>query len=201
MASTRSLRGWWNRLRWGVPPVDVRSRRVVALIECHLDQNVRDRGAATHPGCHAELLAMLASAGVGIVVLPCPECHALGPARARPAGVSLREAMGTDVARTRCAELAAACADRLEAARESGCTVLAVIGGDVESPGCAVHPAEAASPGGSAGPLGGRASGFMRALEAELGRRGIAVPFRGLRESDPDAHARDLAWIRERVAS
>ena len=186
--------------RWGHPHGtggrdDVRSHRIVALIECHLNQNARDSGAATHPGCNPELVALLSDAGVGIVTLPCPECHALGPARERPPGTPLRAAMQAPASAARCRELAAECAVRLAGARAQGSTVLAVLGGDVESPGCAVHPPEQEHPVPLAPPSGV----FLRALDDELRLRGLVVPFRGLRESDPAALARDLAWIRERV--
>jgi len=35
----------------------------------------------------------------------------------------------------------------------------------------------------------------MRALQAELRRRGMAIPFRGLHDAEPAALAQDLAWL------
>ena len=66
------------------PGTDRRSRRFVAVIECILDQNVRDRGAASFPAMNHELLQILHEHGIGILQMPCPEIAALGPGRSRP---------------------------------------------------------------------------------------------------------------------
>ena len=62
---------------------DCRQRRFVAVIECILDQNVRDRGAASFPAMNQELLQILHEHGIGILQMPCPEIAALGPERSQ----------------------------------------------------------------------------------------------------------------------
>ena len=57
---------------------DARSRRVVLLAHCLLNENVRYLGGATRPGAVAELVEPYLRSGVGIVQLPCPEQHAWG---------------------------------------------------------------------------------------------------------------------------
>jgi hypothetical protein len=37
---------------------------------------------------------------------------------------------------------------------------------------------------------------FIEALQGELRRRGLAIPFRGLRDADPALLAEDLDWLR-----
>ena len=37
----------------------------------------------------------------------------------------------------------------------------------------------------------------MSELQAELRNRGIEVPFRGIRDYDPEMFAQDLEWVRE----
>jgi predicted secreted protein len=173
------------------PAHDPRSRKVVVLIECHLNQNARDRGAARYPAVNRELDDVLRGADVGCVQIPCPEMHCLGLARERPDGVSLREAMETPASRKRCRDLARAVADRIEDYDRNGVEVVAVLGGDVDSPGCAVHE--------DATGLAPRSGVFMQELSAEIRSRGLSVLFRGIRESSPEAFESDLRWLAERL--
>lgn len=177
-----------------VAPSDGRSGRVVAVIECVLNQNVRDAGAAVSSAMNDELLAVCREHAVGLLQMPCPELACLGPDRERAPGQSLRQAMETEGSRRACATLAVQVADRIEAQVRAGQHVLAVLGGNVGSPGCAVHR-DAAGLAASSGVL-------MLALQAELRRRGLEIPFRGLRDADADAAAmaEDLRWLRERLA-
>lgn len=57
---------------------DERSRRVVLISHCLLNENTRYAGGATRPGAVAELVAELIAAGHGIHQLPCPERLAWG---------------------------------------------------------------------------------------------------------------------------
>lgn len=57
---------------------DGRSRRVVLLSHCLLDQNVRYLGGAEAAGGVPEVVDRYLAAGVGIHQLPCPERHAWG---------------------------------------------------------------------------------------------------------------------------
>lgn len=57
---------------------DARSRRVVLLSHCLLNENVRYLGGATRPGAVEEVVEPFVRSGVGIVQLPCPEQHAWG---------------------------------------------------------------------------------------------------------------------------
>ena len=161
------------------------------LIECHLNQNARDQGAARYPALNHELLDLLRGSSAGMIQIPCPEMHCLGLSRERPTGESLREAMETPESRAKCRDLARDVADRLEDYVRNTVEVVAVLGGDVESPGCAVHD-------GPAG-LAPRSGIFMQELAAELQSRGLDVPFRGVRESRREAFEADLRWLSERL--
>lgn len=172
---------------------DCRQRRFVAVIECILDQNVRDRGAASFPAINHELLQILHEHGIGILQMPCPEIAALGPERSRPAGQSLRDALEGDAGRNRCAQLAGEVAARIDARVALGNRLLAVLGGNPRSPGCAVHPCGTG--------LDAASGTFVKALHAELRRRGHDAPFRGMRDHDPRELADDLAWLRQLLAA
>ncbi|MGZ5324790.1 MAG: hypothetical protein ACXWZ3_12220, partial [Solirubrobacterales bacterium] len=57
---------------------DERSRRVVFVSHCLLNENVRYLGGAFRPGGVAELINELVEGGVGICQMPCPEQRAWG---------------------------------------------------------------------------------------------------------------------------
>jgi uncharacterized protein YbbK (DUF523 family) len=57
---------------------DARSRRVVFVSHCLLNENVRFLGGATRPGAISDVLDPYVADGVGIVQLPCPEQRAWG---------------------------------------------------------------------------------------------------------------------------
>lgn len=185
-----------NRLiryfRRGLPgkipePADGRGRRLVLAIECLLNQNARDLGAARYAGLNEAVVALCARHGVGILQMPCPEIRLLGPDRGRPPGVSLRESVDSPAGRRCCAEISREILERLLAYRAAGVRLVAVLGGNPESPGCAVR-----------GDLGGEAppppaSGvLMRALAEALAAAGI-------RDSRPDWLEADLAWLEQHL--
>jgi hypothetical protein len=170
---------------------DGRGGRMLAVIECHLNQNVRDGGAATFPAMNLPLLEQCARHGVGLLPMPCPEVHCLGPQRARPAGTSLRAALDSSEGRRCCQALAEETGDRVQTRLAMGGELLAVLGGNPESPGCAVHLAT----DDPRGPLDARSGVFIQALWGNLTRRGIQVPFRGLRDYRPELMQEDLDWL------
>jgi uncharacterized protein YbbK (DUF523 family) len=57
---------------------DERSRRVMLVSHCLLNQNTRYAGGATRPGAVIEVVDELMGAGYGICQLPCPEQRAWG---------------------------------------------------------------------------------------------------------------------------
>ena len=168
-------------------PRDDRGGRIVAVIECVLNQNARDAGAAASPALNTHVLELCAAHAVGVVQIPCPEIAVLGCARDRRPGESIRAALDTPGGRERCHVIGADVAVRLEAYVAAGCRVLAVLGGNGQSPGCAVHAGD--------GGLLATSGVLMRALQHELRARRIDVPFRGLRDADPALLSEDLAWL------
>lgn len=57
---------------------DKRSRKIVLVAHCVLNQNSKIDGCAHYPGPIKEVIELLISAGCGIVQLPCPELMHLG---------------------------------------------------------------------------------------------------------------------------
>ncbi len=172
-------------------PTDNRSHRFVAVIECALNQNARDTGAACFPCMNFELLELCHRYGIGILQMPCPEVAALGPRRKRPPGQSLRAAMDSEAGRSTCRALAREVSDTIDAYAARGCELVAVLGGNPLSPGCAVHHGENG--------LRKESGVFMQALQAELRRRQRDPAFGGMRDYDPEQLREDLAWFQERL--
>lgn len=167
---------------------DVRGRRFVVMIDCILNQNARDCGAARFPAMNFELVALCNAHQVGILQMPCPEIAALGLKRTRPPGKSIRDALDTDSGWRCCAKLAHEMSDRIEIYLAEGYELLAILGGNPRSPGCAVLDHE--------NDLLEESGVFMRALQTELRSRKLAVRFRGIRDHDPASLEQDLQWFR-----
>jgi predicted secreted protein len=182
---------WWRALA-GARPHDRRGGQLVAVIECIANQNARDAGAATFPSANWDVLRLCREHEVGVLQMPCPEIAFLGLRRRRPPGESIRDAIDTPEGRRCCAGIAGDVADRIEEYLREGYRVMAVLGGNPSSPGCAVHR------GGNG--LMATSGVLMRELEAELRRRGIEIPFRGIRDHDPGMLAEDLEWLRQRFS-
>lgn len=172
-------------------PADGRGHRFVAVIDCILNQNVRDAGAAVSPAMNLALLELCHEHAVGILQMPCPEIAALGFPRTRPAGQTIRQALDTASGRRACAALAVGVADRIVGQLAAGDRLLAILGGNLRSPGCAVH--------GDGNGVHGDSGVFIQELQGELGRRGLTPPFRGIRDAAPELLAEDLLWLRQLI--
>ena len=170
---------------------DGRSKRFVAAIECILNQNARDMGAATYPAMNGKILQICMDYDVGILQIPCPEMAFLGLDRKRPQGQSLRAAMNTNSGHLCCQKLSVELADRVEDYVNNGYNFLAVLGGNVESPGCAVHY-------GNAG-LAHNSGIFMQEFYKELQNRHIIIPFRGIRDINDKMLQEDMIWLKQLV--
>jgi len=175
---------------------DKRGKRIIAVIHCILNQNSRDFGAATQQGMYTDLVDICARHGIAILQLPCPEMYCLGLARTRPKGYSIRDMLEIPFCRKAIAGISVSIAEQLQEYMESDCEVLAVVGGDVESPGCAVHHTRKRD---MLSPLLEKSGIFMQELEKEFHRRGLDIPFVGLRESNPRMLAEDMAWLKTRL--
>ena len=166
---------------------DARGKRFVAVIDCILNQNARDAGAARFPAMNFELLQLCHEQDVGILQMPCPEIAVLGCKRARPPGQTILAALDTPTGRQRCAQLAKDVVDRIEASQAEGYQLMAILGGNPRSPGCAVHSGDT--------DLAIYSGVFMKELQAELKQRNLSATFKGIRDHDQALHEQDLAWL------
>lgn len=166
---------------------DSRSRQMIAVIECMVNQNARDAGAATFPAVSWPILQLCNNFNVGILQMPCPEINFLGFDRKRQKGQSIREALETHEGRNSCRKISIDIVDRIEDYLAQGCKVLSILGGNPRSPGCAVHFEN--------GSLLSTSGIFMIELQNELCNRHIEIPFRGIRDYDPKMFAQDIGWV------
>jgi len=176
---------------------DLRSKRMVAVINCVINHNARAETAARYPGMNDEVVDILRKHEVGVIQMPCPEMAFMGLPRTTPPDLTIRDVLDTPEGRARCEALSASVVDTIEEFRRNGYSVLAILGGDVDSPGCAV-PAPSKWVGGKA-PEGGWGV-FTKALLSELHRRGIRIPIRGIRDSARETLDEDLEWLDETLA-
>jgi predicted secreted protein len=170
---------------------DSRSRRIVLVAHCLLNQNAKVEGLASHSGVFAPILRALEQAGVGIVQLPCPELAHLGPLR--PLGTDTVEQYDTPEYRAVCRDLARRVAAEAASYRKAGYTLVGVLG--VEgSPSCSVSRAPRLVEPDCSELRPGKGL-FIEALAGQLAAAGSSIPFLGIPES-PEAGSLDSALAR-----
>ena len=157
---------------------DGRSRRVVFLAHCLLNQNAISDGTAEVPAAHREILRTVLDARVGVVQLPCPELCCLGLDRGDPKGgerpvvaenTRIRRAMGQPEASARLRELTDQVVWQIREYQKHGFAVLGIVGVD-RSPCCGVNTTSDQDR-----ELPGRGV-FIASLRAALESAGLTVP-------------------------
>ncbi len=189
---------------------DERSRRVMFVAHCVLNENARYQGGAFTPGCIEAIVQQLVRHGVGIVQMKCPEQLAWGGVRRvlmwLPMGwgrnrlyrLIQRPFVSSFILYTRWAwrRIARQTVREIADWRRSGHEVLGIIGVR-GSPSCGVHDTLDLHKGAAfiglltpdevererlnrdgirAAMVPGRGY-YIAALQAELDRRGLEVPF------------------------
>ncbi|HTP89506.1 MAG TPA: hypothetical protein VMJ34_21295 [Bryobacteraceae bacterium] len=175
---------------------DERSRRVIFVAHCVLNQNTKIDKCARYPGAMREMAMALVASGVGIVQMPCPEMIHLGLDReADPRAARTVESEDTRVAERMnqpeavelCGRLAAGVVEQIDEYRRHGFEVAGIVGVN-GSPTCGVETGwrddvECHGPGV-----------FLQAIR----ERGANVLMRGVKASEPE-HA--VALVRELTRS
>jgi len=167
---------------------DNRSSRLVAAIECIINQNARDAGSAVFPAINWLIHSLCNEYNVGLLQMPCPEIGFLGSERKRQPGQSIRDALDTYEGRNCCRKICKDIVDRIEDYTDQGYQILAILGGNPKSPGCAIHCED--------NNLLPDSGVFMRELQGELQKRCVEIPSKGIRDSDPELFAQDIEWVR-----
>jgi len=168
---------------------DARSKRVVVLAHCLLNQNAISDGTADLPSQFEEIIELLLRRRIGVIQLPCPELLCLGLDRGDRRGAErplleentrirglMGEARHVRVLRERANDLVT----QIREYQSHGFDVLGVIGVN-RSPSCGVATT---SIRGSEQPGKGA---FFEILAAALEERGITIPMVGTKTSEPKA--------------
>lgn len=156
---------------------DRRSKKLLFLAHCLLNQNAKVQGLAGYPGTFEPLVRTLLRSGVGLAQLPCPEMACLG--LRRPLGTDTVEQYDTKKYRAVCRRLAKSTGREIRSYREAGYRVLGIIG--VEgSPSCSVERAPRLV-GGKRRLVKGNGL-FVEALKKELAKAKLRVKFIGVPE-------------------
>jgi len=159
-----------GRLDFGDP----RSRKVVLVPHCVLNQNARAAGAAERPSAVTEFVTALLDRQVGILQMPCPELFAYGLDRG---DICIEKDLRTPVGRESLTILAQDLVRQIQAYLNCGIQVLGVFGKN-GSPSCGVEETWAGHvcPGSGA---------FIEELIAELENHNVGLEITGIRDSEP----------------
>ena len=168
------MREFLKRLLAGRATDDCRSRRVILVPHCALNQNARVAGAAERPSAITELIVGLMERGIGIVQMPCAELRILGLSREK---IDIRGVLQKYPGRAACRRIAAELVDEIQQYQQSGVTVVGVIGKN-GSPACGVEEtwSNGVTPGTGV---------FIEELEAELRDRNVVMNMTGTRDATP----------------
>ena len=165
---------------------DGRSKKVVFVAHCFLNQNAISDGTAVYPAVWRDLIEFFMDAHVGIVQMPCPELCCLGLDRGdvhgaeRPVAAEntrIRAEMKKDPVQQKLDELAGHVVEQMVEYDQSGFKILGVIGAN-RSPNCGV---DTTSDNNEEVPGMGL---FIEKIARRLQDRGLSLPIIGLKGSD-----------------
>lgn len=166
---------------------DGRSKRVIFVAHCLLNQNAISDGTANHPAAHKEEIARILGADVGIVQMPCPELLCLGLDRGNVNGAAspvvvenTRIRAELDKRGPQIEQLAKLVVEQIAQYKLHKFHIAGIVGMN-RSPSCGV---ESTSRDGCEVPGHGV---FMAELARQMKERGLAVDLAGIKASDSNA--------------
>ncbi len=181
---------WPHRLHapTGIKHVyDKRSKKVVLVAHCILNQNAKIDRCAHYPGAIKEVTQILIDAEVGILQMPCPELLCLGldrqvergiPATVESEDTRVASRMVEDQTKTLCHRLVSDLIYQIEEYQRNGFALVGVIGIN-GSPTCGIETTwannrEEQGPGV-----------FIKMLNEESRKRDISLPMQGIKAYEP----------------
>ncbi len=166
---------------------DQRSKRVLLVAHCVLNQNAKIDRCAHYPGVIQEAVEALIASGVGVIQMPCPELFCLGLDRQVERGAATTiESEDTRVARRMAAEenqaicraLAQSLVFQVEHYRKNGFEVVGLLGIN-GSPTCGIETTWA-NDRDEQGP-----GTFIQLFNEACRETGGLLPQRGIRAREP----------------
>jgi predicted secreted protein len=166
---------------------DKRSKKIVLVAHCILNQNAKIDRCAHYPGAIKEVTQILIDAGVGILQMPCPELLCLGLDRQVERGIPttvesedtrVARRMVEDQAKSLCHGLVNDLIFQVEEYQQNGFALSGVIGIN-GSPTCGIETTwannrEEQGPGV-----------FIKMLNEESRKRDISLPMQGIKAYEP----------------
>lgn len=176
--------------------LDSRSKIVIFVAQCILNQNSKIDGCAHYPGVIRETADALVAESIGLIQMPCPELFCLGLDRGaddnadRTIGsedTRVANLMKEEPAQNRCRMMADDIVYQVEEYLKHGFVVAGIIGIN-GSPTCGVE-----STWSDDRECQGRGI-FIEIIEEKLRKRRISIPITGIKALEPD---QALATIRK----
>ncbi len=167
---------------------DVRSKSVLFVTHCILNQNSISDGTATYPASVKEIVELAGAYQVGIVQMPCPELMCLGLDRGNTAGSTypvveentrIRKAMSQRPAAAKLRPLVRQVVFQIAEYRKYGFDVRGIVGIN-RSPSCGVDTTSDNNQ-----EVEGEGV-LIAALRRDLEKNGLAVAMVGLKAFEPE---------------
>jgi predicted secreted protein len=147
-----------------------RSKKIVFVSHCLLNQNARPVGGEKYAGAVKELLELFAEAGVGIVQIPCPQLEFNEGLNRKSRS---KESYDTNGFRVKCQKLSCTIIEKIENYLRKNYNILGILGVELSST-CGVYQIQNGRrnvPGKGI---------FIEELEKEMQRKNFQVPIIGL---------------------
>jgi predicted secreted protein len=167
---------------------DARSKKLVLVAHCILNQNSISDNTADFPGTFKEIVAVLLEWNVGILQLPCPELICLGLDRGDVRGAErpllventrIRNALNQSYPAQKLKIIVDQVIYQIEEYLKNGFSILGIIGMN-RSSSCGVETTSMNNE-----EIGGMGL-FMKAIHEELKNRGIPINMIGVKTSEKD---------------
>ena len=167
---------------------DNRSRKVILVAHCILNQNTKLDKCAHYPGPIKEAAEMLLRSDIGIIQMPCPELLALGLDREVERGTNptvesedtrIATRMTEEKAQNVCREIANNIIFQLEEYRKQGFEIVGLVGIN-GSPTCGVETTWADNKEYKGPGI------FIEVLAKELDEKGFTVRMKGIKALEPE---------------
>lgn len=147
-----------------------RSKKIIFVSHCLLNQNARPIGGEKYPGSVKDLLEIFAEAGIGIVQLPCPQLEFNGGLNRR---LKSKNAYDTKGYRKFCNKVSSKLIKQIENYMKEDYKVIGILGIEFSST-CGVHQVKD-------GRRNVPGKGIMiEELEAEMEKKNFQVPIVGV---------------------
>ena len=166
---------------------DARSKKIILVAHCILNQNAKIDRCARYPGASREVTQALLDAGVGLIQIPCPELQYLGLDRqvekdkettieSEDDRVALL--MNKTVPKVLCGKISYDLIYQIKQYQLNGFTVVGMLGVN-GSPTCGVETTwtEGKETDGS--------GIFVKIFKEECADQGVKIPIRGIKAQEP----------------